>query len=69
MTRISPSAERAGLHPRFKLILALTAVAALLVVLQQTALAPLPHSSDSFLGGIAAGLAVSTVIAWFALRD
>lgn len=68
MTGLSPFAGRAPLHPRFKLLAALAAVAVLLVVLQRTSVAPLPHAADSFLGGLATGLCLSAVMAWFALR-
>lgn len=56
------------LHPRLRLLLALTALAGLIDVLQRTALAPLPHAADDLVGGVAVGLAASALMAWFAVR-
>ena len=69
MTPHSPHTGRGTLPPRLTLLLALAAVAVLVAVLQRTALAPLPHAADDFVGGVAVGLAVSAVMAWFAVRD
>jgi hypothetical protein len=48
---------------RVTVMLLLTIIAALLALAQRTVWAPLPHSIDDFLGGLAVGLAVSTLIA------
>lgn len=48
---------------RVTALLALTIVAALFALAQRTVWAPLPHSIDDFLGGLAVGLALSTLIA------
>jgi hypothetical protein len=69
MTRTFPPAQRAALHPRLTLLLVLAAVVGLMAILQRTAMAPLPHALDDFLGGLAVGLVASGYIGWAMSRD
>lgn len=48
--------------PRVTLLLVLTIVVGLAALAQRTVWAPLPHQYDGFLGGVAVGLAVGTLI-------
>lgn len=68
MARLTHPNTRARLDPRVRLLAALTAIVAVLAVLQRGTLAPLPHSADGFPGGLAAGLAVSLLIGWLGPR-
>jgi hypothetical protein len=69
MTRTFPPARRMTLDPRLTAMLVLTAIVGLMVILQRTAMAPLPHALDDFLGGLAVGLAASAYIGWAMSRD
>ncbi len=69
MSPISHSTRGAALHPRLTWLLALTAITVLAALLQRTPLAPLPHSADGFVGGLAVGLAASAVVGWLMSRD
>ena len=58
-----------SLPSRVRLLVALTVLAALVLALQLTRYAPLPHSVDDFLAGGVVGLAVSAAIGWLMPRD
>jgi hypothetical protein len=49
---------------RSSFLWSLLAVAVLLVLLQRTGFAPLPHRYDGFLLGLGVGLAVGAVFSW-----
>jgi hypothetical protein len=68
---MNPIADRighTGVDPRMKLMLALTVVVGLPAVPQRTGAALLAPQADGFLGGLAVGLAASTVIGWVMSR-
>lgn len=69
MSPISRSAQRTALHPRLTLLVVGAAITGLIAILQWTAMAPLPHALDDFLGGLAVGLAASGTIGWAMSRD
>ena len=49
-------------------LMTVTLVVALLSLLQRTPLAPLPHSADGFIAGLAIGFGIVTLIGWFTSR-
>ena len=62
MTRPSDAAVRRPLETSEKVLAVLGAVALLLVVLQHTGAAPLPHVFDDLLEGMTIGLAIAVAI-------
>jgi uncharacterized membrane protein len=65
LTHVRDLSDPSGtaLPSRLRLLVALTVLAGLVLLLQLTRYAPLPHSADDFLGGVVVGLAVSAAIA------
>lgn len=66
MLHDSHPTTRAPLGAKGLIVVAI--VAGLIAVLQRTSLALLPHGMDDFIGGLAAGLAVSALFAWYMSR-
>ncbi len=62
MSRPSDAAARRPLETSAKVLAVLAAVALLLVVLQHTGAAPLPHRVDDILEGVTIGFAVAVAI-------
>jgi hypothetical protein len=58
--------EETSLDP--KIIAVVAVLAALYALIQHTELAPFPHAADDFVGGLAVGTAISSIINWLGLR-
>ena len=68
MSRFFDRNAHALTDPRLRLVGGMAVVAVLLALLQRTAFAPLPHGIDGFVGGLAIGLTLSTIIGWLMWR-
>jgi predicted lipid-binding transport protein (Tim44 family) len=63
----SPDPDKGlAIDPRIRFMMVLAIIAVALSLLQQTPFAPLPHAMDGFLGGVAIGLGIGSLIALFA---
>ena len=64
MLIVSHPSDPAAFRARLRLLVVLTIVAAALTLLQRTAFAPLPHSSDGTLAGLALAFASGAIVGW-----
>ena len=64
----SPSDSETSVDPRFKIGGVVIILAMVYALVQRTSLAPFPHTADDFVGGLAIGLAIGGVLAWFSGR-
>lgn len=65
MNRYPDPSASTGMDPRVRTRLVLTALAFGLLLLQQTSLAPLSQGWNGYVLGVALGLAISALIAYY----
>jgi hypothetical protein len=64
----SPSDSETSVDPRSKIGGVVIILAVIYALVQRTSFAPFPHTADDFVGGLAIGLAIGGVLAWFSGR-
>jgi hypothetical protein len=64
-----PRSKSPPLDPRFKIAGVGVILGGLYVLLQHTSAAPFPHAADDFIAGLAFGLALAMILAWWSRRS